>query len=184
MFKEAVIAINSFQMLVSWQMIPLWGLRVLAASLETVIVCIGRVFQHFHPSSYILDTCYFECLLMQQPHDNDVTNEAIEICWLWSPMYLFPSECLEVNEANGHTWSSLSTRCCSEQSFGALWELGLAIADTTDPMAFENLGQSGASSQVSLLSGWDCKQEVPWLGARSRKGVLLGQKRGKRLCSW
>lgn len=34
------------------------------------------------------------------------------------------------------------------------FRLYLAIADTTDPVAFENLGQSRVSSQVSLLADW------------------------------
>lgn len=46
-------------------------------------------------------------------------------------------------------------------------------------MAFENLGQSRVSSQVSLLADWGCEQEVSRLGTRSRKGILLGQKKGK-----
>lgn len=52
-------------------------------------------------------------------------------------------------------------------------------------MAFENLGQSTVPSQVSLLADWDCKQEVTGLETRSRKGILLGQRKGKEaLCSW
>lgn len=110
-------------------------------------------------------------------------NEAIEIRVLWPSMCLFPSECLEVKWGwwpSHRTWSSLSARCCQEECSCALWELDLAIADTTDPVAFENLGQSRVSSQVSLLPGWGCKQEVASLGTRSRKGILLVQEEGKR----